>query len=196
MLFISAARKRYTPRVMEHNKETNLVWIDLEMSGLNPKTDVILEAALIVTTGDLEILEESPSYLVHQPEEILSMMSKEVVDLHSHSGLLERLKSATLSVSDVEMALLETIKKQVAPGASPLCGNSIFSDRSFIKNYMPTLNSYLHYRHIDVSTIKELYKRWCPDGPMFEKKGTHQTLEDIRESITELEFYRRNFFKK
>lgn len=181
---------------MNDNNETNLIWIDLEMSGLDPQTDVILEAALIVTTGNLEILEESDSNLIHQPEEILQTMSKEVFDLHTHSGLLERLKDATLSVSDIEKTLLEIIKKHVPPGASPLCGNSIFSDRVFIKKYMPTLNSYLHYRHIDVSTIKELYKRWNPEGPVFEKKGAHQALEDIRESIEELKFYKQNFFKE
>lgn len=179
---------------MKSNSETNLVWIDLEMTGLDPNTCQILEAALIVTNDQLEILEESPSYLIHQPVEVLEAMSDEVKELHKKSGLLDRLTTATMSVEEVEDNLLSIIQQHVSAGMSPLCGNSIHSDRGFIKKYMPRLNSFLHYRHIDVSTVKELYKRWKPEAIMFEKKGTHAALDDIRESIEELKFYREEFF--
>lgn len=180
---------------MKSNPDTNLIWIDLEMTGLDPNTCQILEAALIVTTDQLEIIEESPSYLIRQPQEILDAMSPEVKELHLKSGLLTRLETATMTVEEVEEQLLSLAQKHVSPGMSPLCGNSIYSDRGFIKKYMSRLNTFLHYRHIDVSTIKELYKRWKPGAEMFEKKGTHAALDDIRESIDELKFYREVFFR-
>ncbi len=179
---------------MKNNPDTNLIWIDLEMTGLDPNTCQILEAALIVTTDQLEVVEESSSFLIHQSKEVLGAMSPEVKELHATSGLLTRLETATMSVEQVEEELLNLVQKHASRGMSPLCGNSIHADRGFIKKYMPRLNAFLHYRHIDVSTIKELYKRWKPDSPMFEKKGTHAALDDIRESIEELKFYREEFF--
>lgn len=173
----------------------NLVWIDLEMTGLFPETDVILEIATIVTDKNLNILAEGPVIAIHQPDIILDNMDSWCVDVHGKSGLTARCKASTTDEQGAVMQTIKFLEKYVPKGVSPLCGNTIGQDRRFMVKYMPELESYFHYRSIDVSTVKELIKRWKPevlDG--FYKKGSHQALDDIRESIAEMVFYREHVF--
>lgn len=180
---------------MDHAQ--NLIWVDLEMSGLNPEHDVILEVACIITTSNLDLVAQSPAWVIHQSNELLAGMSDTVFQLHASSGLLDRVRSSRLSIIQVEQELLKFIKQYTIEGHSPLCGNSIYNDRMFIRKYMPNFNNYLHHRNIDVSTVKELIKRWYPKDPQAEfiKKKLHRALEDINESIAELNHYRKNFFR-
>ncbi|GAA0858705.1 oligoribonuclease [Aliiglaciecola litoralis] len=173
----------------------NLVWIDLEMTGLEPETDVILEIATIVTDKDLNILAEGPVLAIHQPDAVLDNMDPWCVDVHGKSGLTARCRASEVDEQEAVKQTIQFLEKYIPTGVSPLCGNTIGQDRRFLVKYMPDLEAYFHYRSIDVSTIKELIKRWKPevlDG--FEKKGTHQALDDIRESIEELVFYRKQVF--
>ena len=173
----------------------NLVWMDLEMTGLDPDTDRILEMATIVTDAHLNIVEEGPVLALHQSESALLAMDEWNQTVHSGSGLIGRVRDSTLDESAAEQMTLEFLRRTVAEGKSPLCGNSICQDRRFLYRYMPRLTGYLHYRNVDVSTIKELMSRWCPERLKgFEKKGSHRALDDIRESIEELKFYRKAFF--
>ena len=178
------------------DKSDNLVWIDLEMTGLNPTDDKILEIATIVTDGQLNILEEGPVIAVHQKNEVLDTMNEWCVNTHAATGLTDRVRASTIGEQRAEQITLDFLRKHVDQGISPMCGNSIGQDRRFLLRYMPELNDYFHYRNIDVSTLKELVRRWKPELlTQFSKKGTHLAMEDIRESIDELRFYRQHFIK-
>ena len=175
-----------------------LVWMDLEMTGLDPTRDVIVEIATIVTDDDLEILAEGPDLVVHQPDEALAAMEPVVVEMHTSSGLLEAIKASTITLEEAGAATLEFIKSHVPePRTIPLCGNSIGTDRRFLAVYLPEIEDHLHYRSVDVSTIKELTRRWYPGAlEATPRKATaHRALDDIRESIEELRWYRANVFK-
>lgn len=174
----------------------NLIWIDLEMTGLDPEQERIIEIATIVTDKDLNILAEGPVLAIHQSDELLGKMSEWCVKTHTANGLVERVKQSKLNERAAELQTLEFLKKWVAKGASPICGNSVAQDKRFLFKYMPELADYFHYRHLDVSTLKELASRWKPDVLKgFEKKNTHLALDDIRESIAELAYYREHFIR-
>ncbi len=173
----------------------NLIWLDLEMTGLFPETDLIIEVAILVTDSNLNILAEGPCVAIHQDDDVLAGMDEWCTRTHTASGLVERVRNSTRSISDVDSEVCDFIAQWVPKGSSPLCGNSISHDRRFVRRYMPGLEGHLHYRNIDVSTIKELVKRWAPNlqgAP--KKKGLHLALDDIRESVAELRWYRENVF--
>jgi len=175
-----------------------LVWMDLEMTGLDPAKDVIVEIATIVTDDELEIVAEGPDLVVHQPDEALAGMEQVVIDMHTSSGLLEAIKASTITLEEAGAATLEFIKAHVPePRTIPLCGNSIGTDRRFLAIYLPEIEEHLHYRSVDVSTIKELTRRWYPGAlEATPRKATaHRALDDIRESIQELRWYREHVFK-
>ena len=178
------------------NKQTNLIWIDLEMTGLIPETDVIIEIATVVTDANLNIIDEGPSLAISQNSELLDGMDEWNTNQHNRSGLVKRVKESTISVGDAENQTLDFVSKYVDPGVSPMCGNSICQDRRFLYNYMPNLEKFFHYRHIDVSTLKELTVRWKPEivSSSF-KKSRHLALSDIYDSIDELKYYREHFIK-
>ena len=178
------------------NKQTNLIWIDLEMTGLIPETDVIIEIATVVTDANLNIIDEGPSIAISQNSELLDSMDEWNTNQHNRSGLVKRVKESTISVLDAENQTLDFVSKYVDPGVSPMCGNSICQDRRFLDNYMPNLEKFFHYRHIDVSTLKELAVRWKPEivSSSF-KKSRHLALSDIYDSIDELKYYREHFIK-
>jgi oligoribonuclease len=178
------------------NKQTNLIWIDLEMTGLIPETDVIIEIATVVTDANLNIIDEGPSLAISQNSELLDGMDEWNTNQHNRSGLVKRVKESTISVGDAENQTLDFVSKYVDPGVSPMCGNSICQDRRFLYNYMPNLEKFFHYRHIDVSTLKELAVRWRPEivSSSF-KKSRHLALSDIYDSIDELKYYREHFIK-
>lgn len=173
-----------------------LVWLDMEMTGLDPEKERIIELAMIVTDSDLAIVEESPVWVVHQPESILSAMDEWNRTTHGKSGLVGRVRASTLDEAAVEAEALAFVQKHVPRGASPMCGNSIGQDRRFMVRYMPRLEDWFHYRNLDVSTLKELCKRWKPEvAKGLVKKGEHTALADIRESIAELRYYREHFIR-
>ncbi|MFR0690995.1 oligoribonuclease [Enterobacterales bacterium AE_CKDN230030158-1A_HGKHYDSX7] len=174
----------------------NLIWIDLEMTGLDPDKDVIIEMATIVTDSELNILEEGPVIAVHQSEELLAGMDEWNTRQHGQSGLTQRVRESTISAAEAEAMTIAFLEKWVPKRSSPICGNSICQDRRFLYRHMPKLEGYFHYRNLDVSTLKELAARWAPavrDG--FKKGNTHLALDDIRESIAELRYYREHFIK-
>jgi oligoribonuclease len=173
---------------------TNLVWIDLEMSSLDPENGVILEIATIITDDDLGVIEEGPNIAIRHPEEILAKMDEWNQSHHQASGLLDRVKASPYDSPRAEEETLAFISKYCREGKSPLCGNTVWQDRRFLVKYMPRLEHFFHYRIIDVSTIKELVKRWYPSLPRFPKKKAHLALSDIRESISELKHYREKVF--
>ncbi|MFL6207169.1 MAG: oligoribonuclease [Acidimicrobiales bacterium] len=175
-----------------------LVWMDLEMTGLDPAKDVIVEIATIVTDDELEIVAEGPDLVVHQPDDALAGMDPVVVDMHTSSGLLEAIKASTTTLEEAGAATLAFIKEHVPePRTIPLCGNSIGTDRRFLAVHLPAIEEHLHYRSVDVSTIKELTRRWYPGAlEATPRKATaHRALDDIRESIEELRWYRTHVFK-
>lgn len=172
-----------------------LVWVDMEMSGLDPETCVILEIAVIVTTGELEEIAEGPDLVLHQPESVLAAMDEWNTEHHGKSGLSDRVRQSTISLAAAEDQVLRFLQPLTQPGASPLCGNSVHMDRAFMVRYMPRLTAHLHYRNIDVSTLKELVRRWYPAVPIPTKREAHRALSDIRESIDELRFYRSKVFR-
>jgi len=175
---------------------THLIWIDLEMTGLNPDNDSIIEIATIVTDNNLTILAQGPVLAVHQSDAALAAMDDWNQHHHGQSGLIERVKASAIDTAEAERQTIEFLRQWVPENTSPICGNSIGQDRRFLYRYMPKLEAYFHYRNIDVSTLKELAARWAPevkDG--FKKKSTHQALDDIIESIEELRYYREHFIK-
>jgi oligoribonuclease len=173
----------------------NLFWIDLEMTGLDPATCEIVEIASIVTDSQLAIVEEGPSLVIHQSDEVLAGMNDYVRELHTRSGLLDRIRASTVSLADATKQTLAFLERTCAKGATPLCGNSVWKDRSFLEKYMPEIVSFLHYRIIDVSTIKEVVRRWYPPEHMVPKKQEkHRALDDVKESIEELRWYRSKVF--
>ncbi|MEO9946827.1 MAG: oligoribonuclease [Paraglaciecola sp.] len=179
---------------MSVNNE-NLVWIDMEMTGLEPETDVVLEIATIVTDKNLNILAEGPVLAIHQPDSVLNGMDEWCTNTHGKSGLTARCQQSSITVEDAVSQTIKFLELYVPKGISPLCGNTIGQDRRFLVKYMAELEAYFHYRNVDVSTIKELVRRWKPellDG--FHKKGVHLALDDIRESIAEMAYYRQHVF--
>jgi len=178
----------------EMNKKTNLIWIDLEMTGLVPEKDIIIEIATVVTDADLNVLAEGPSLAIHQDNKYLESMDEWNTRQHTKAGLVHRVKESEISLNEAEKQTLNFLMKYVDPGASPMCGNSICQDRRFLYNYMPKLEKFFHYRHIDVSTLKELAVRWKPDvvSTSF-KQSKHLALSDVYDSINELKHYREHF---
>lgn len=174
----------------------NLVWMDLEMTGLDPESDRILEIATIITDSHLEIVEEGPCIAVHQPDDVLTRMDPWCVEHHGASGLTRRVKESKFSAAEAEELTLNFIKEFCPEKVAPLCGSSIHQDRRFLVRYMPRIHEYLHYRMIDVSTIKEMVQRWYPfDQRPSPKNKNHLAMEDVRDSLAELQFYRQHFFK-
>jgi oligoribonuclease len=174
----------------------NLIWIDMEMSGLNPETDRILEIAVVITNAQLDIVAEAPTLVVHQPAAVLDVMDDWNKGVHGKSGLIDRVKASVLSEAEVEAQMLAFISEYVPSRISPICGNSVHQDRRFLVKYMPKLEEYLLYRNLDVSTLKELARRWKPEVMAgFTKHGKHEALADIHESIRELSYYREHILK-
>lgn len=180
---------------MDKPSELNLVWMDLEMTGLDHDLEVIIEIASLVTDSDLKILAEGPALAIHQADDILLRMDAWNQKHHRASGLVERVRKSKITVAEAERQTLEFIQQYCPPNASPLCGNSITQDRKFLSKYMKNLHDYLHYRSIDVTSVKELVRRWYPDGPKLPKKSeSHMAAVDVRESLDELIFYRKHYF--
>ena len=178
------------------SKNSNLFWVDLEMTGLEPETHRILEIATIVTDKDLNILAEGPVIAIHQADSVLKAMDEWCTKTHGESGLLGRVRKSSIHEGQAEALTLEFLKKLVKPGSSPMCGNSIGQDRRFLHQYMGRMEAFFHYRNLDVSTVKELARRWRPDIlEKVQKSDTHLALQDIKESIAELKVYRDHFFK-
>lgn len=176
--------------------EFNLVWVDMEMTGLNPDTDRIIEVAVVVTDPNLNVLAEGPVFAIHQPNEVLDGMDAWNKGTHGRSGLIDRVKASTISEADAESAIIAFLKHFVPAGKSPMCGNSICQDRRFMARGMPKLEAFFHYRNLDVSTLKELCRRWKPElASGFKKHQKHTALADIIESIEELKYYREHFIK-
>jgi oligoribonuclease len=174
----------------------NLIWLDLEMTGLDPERDRVLEIATLVTDKQLHILAEGPVFAVRQSNAVLAAMGEWCTLQHGHSGLTERVRASRMSEAEAERATLVFLRQFLPPNSSPMCGNSICQDRRFLAHYMPELEKFFHYRNLDVSTLKELARRWAPgmtEG--FTKESTHLALEDIRDSVAELKYYRERLFR-
>ena len=173
--------------------------MDLEMTGLEPETDVIVEIATLITDDDLNIIAEGPDLVIHQSDEVLARMNQIVVDMHTKSGLLEAIKSSTITLEEAGAATLEFIRQHIPEARTiPLCGNSIRTDRSFLEKYMPEIEHWLHYRCVDVSTVKELVKRWYPNiayGREINAGQNHRAMDDIRDSVDEMRYYRNLIFR-
>jgi oligoribonuclease len=187
---VSGGKAKPTP------SESNLVWIDMEMTGLDPDTDVVIEVAMVVTDAELNILGEAPVLVVHQSDAVLDGMDAWNRGTHGRSGLTERVKASVLNEDAVQQQFIGFMKEFVPRGKSPMCGNSICQDRRFMARHMPELEAFFHYRNVDVSTLKELCKRWRPELIAgFRKQQRHEALADILESIEELKYYREHFLK-
>ncbi|HSA90106.1 MAG TPA: oligoribonuclease [Burkholderiales bacterium] len=169
----------------------NLIWIDMEMTGLQPDADRVIEIAMLVTDPQLNVVATGPVLVVHQPDEVLDAMDTWNKATHAKTGLIERVRASSLSESDVERQALEFLAAHVPASVSPMCGNSICQDRRFLARWMPRLEAHFHYRNLDVSTLKELARRWKPELKAFSKEGKHEALADILESLEELKFYRK-----
>jgi len=175
----------------------NMVWLDCEMTGLDPEKEGIIEIATIITDGDLNILEEGPNLIIHQPLRLLKKMDEWNTTQHTKSGLVDAIKKSKVKAKDAERETLAFITKYCQPQKAPLCGNSIHHDRRFLIKYMPVLNAFLHYRNVDVSTIKAIVDRWyTKNKDLPKKKENHRALDDVRESIRELKFYRETYFRE
>jgi len=176
--------------------QNNLIWVDMEMTGLSPENDRIIEVALVITDSQLNTVAEAETLVVHQSDAVLDGMDNWNKSTHAKSGLIDKVKASTLEERAVEMRMLDFLKLHAPKGGSPMCGNSICQDRRFMAHYMPELESYFHYRNLDVSTLKELVKRWKPEiAKGLVKHGKHEALADIYESIEELKYYREHFLK-
>ncbi|MEY2775956.1 MAG: hypothetical protein RLY30_54 [Pseudomonadota bacterium] len=181
---------------MTQANETHLIWVDMEMSGLDPESNRILEVALVATNSNLEILSEGPVLVVHQTDAHLQTMDEWNTATHGRSGLTEKVRQSPLQEEAAEDQLLAWMQQWVPAGKSPMCGNTVHQDRRFMARYMPRLEAFFHYRNLDVSTVKELARRWHPEAYKgFSKKGAHTALADILESIEELRYYRAQFFR-
>jgi oligoribonuclease len=182
---------------MSTTNELNLVWVDMEMSGLNPEVDRILEVGMVITDAQLVVLAIAPVVVIHQSDSLLDGMDAWNKSTHGKSGLIDKVRASSMTESEASTLLLDFIRGYVPAGKSPMCGNTVHQDRRFMQRYMPQLESFFHYRNIDVSTIKELCRRWNPSVMKgFEKQGAHTALADIQESIEELRFYRNNWIEK
>ena len=170
----------------------NLIWIDMEMTGLQPDSDRIIEIATLVTDPQLNVIATGPVLVVHQPDEVLDAMDSWNKSTHAKTGLIERVRASALVEPEAEREALQFVAAHVPANTSPMCGNSICQDRRFLARWMPRLESHFHYRNLDVSTLKELVRRWKPELKAFSKEGKHEALADILESIEELKFYRKN----
>ena len=170
----------------------NLIWIDMEMTGLQPDSDRIIEIATLVTDPQLNVIATGPVLVVHQPDEVLDAMDSWNKSTHAKTGLIERVRASALAEPEVEREALQFVAAHVPANSSPMCGNSICQDRRFLARWMPRLESHFHYRNLDVSTLKELVRRWKPELKAFSKEGKHEALADILESIEELKFYRKS----
>ena len=170
----------------------NLIWLDMEMTGLQPDSDRIIEVAVVVSDAQLQVIAQSPVWVVHQPAEVLDAMDSWNKGTHGKSGLIDKVLASALSEAETEARAIEFLRPLVPQGVSPMCGNSICQDRRFLARWMPKLEAYFHYRNLDVSTLKELVKRWKPEALKgFVKEGKHEALADILESIEELKYYRK-----
>ena len=174
----------------------NLIWIDMEMSGLDPDRDKVLEVAIVITNVHLDVVAEAPVLIVHQPDSVLNAMDSWNTSTHARTGLTERVRASSTTEAQAEQRMLEFVSEHVPPSTSPMCGNSVHQDRRFLARYMPRLESYFLYRNLDVSTLKELARRWRPSLlDALVKAGKHEALADIHESIDELKYYREHFLR-
>jgi oligoribonuclease len=185
------------PATPARPNEMNLIWLDMEMTGLDPDTDRIIEVAVVVTDSQLNVLAEGPVFAIHQSDETLDKMDNWNKGTHGRSGLIDKVKASTVTEADAEAALIAFLKPFVPAGKSPMCGNTICQDRRFMARGMPKLEAFFHYRNLDVSTLKELCRRWKPElASGFKKHQKHTALADILESIEELKYYREHFIKE
>ena len=181
---------------MTVNKAETLIWIDMEMTGLNPESDRIIEVATLITDASLNILAEGPVLALHRSDTVLAGMDEWNQRTHGESGLVQRVRDSRLDDAAAEAQTLEFLRQWADEGSSPMCGNSVHQDRRFMARYMPTLEAFFHYRNLDVSTVKELARRWRPELPGgYQKQNTHRALDDIRDSVNELRYYREHFFR-
>ena len=184
---------RAKPMAQDQN---NLIWIDMEMTGLVPESDRIIEVAIVITDSNLNTVAEAPVLVVHQADQVLAAMDNWNKSTHAKSGLIDKIKASTLDERAVELRMLDFLKLHAPKGGSPMCGNSVCQDRRFMARSMPELEAWFHYRNLDVSTLKELVKRWKPElAKGFSKHGKHEALADIYESIEELKYYREHFIR-
>lgn len=178
------------------SREFNLIWLDLEMTGLDPEQERIIEIATVVTNAELEVIAEGPNLVIKQADSLLDSMDEWCTRQHGESGLTAKVRASQISEAQAEQQTLEFLQQYVDAGASPICGNSIGQDRRFLVKYMPQLESFFHYRNLDVSTLKELARRWDPEAlEGFSKKGSHLALDDVHDSINELKHYRQTLLK-